>query len=134
MEGAPTAAPPGPSGCSPSESEARARALRALVEAGVPFPVGGAYAYFKYTGLFRDTKDLDVFVRARDLDAALTAPERGGFRAERLDPSWLAKAWDGPWFVDVIFSSAKGLCPIDDACFDHARAARVMGTRCRWCR
>ena len=43
-----------------------------------------------------------------------------GFETEVLYPHWLAKAWSGPHFVDFIFDSANGLCPVDDAWFEHA--------------
>src|SRR5262245_6715356 len=36
------------------ELEARAGAIDAVAEAGVPFVVGGAYAYGTYTGIYRD--------------------------------------------------------------------------------
>ena len=49
----------------PTEIEARARAIDLLDAAGIPFLVGGAYAYCQYTGIYRDTKDLDLFPRKR---------------------------------------------------------------------
>lgn len=45
--------------------------LTALIEAGVPFLVGGAYALQRYTGVERHTKDLDVCLREADCQAAL---------------------------------------------------------------
>jgi hypothetical protein len=113
---------------SPGELDARADALRSLVQEQVPFLVAGAYAFFEYTGIFRDTKDLDVFLRRRDLDRALAALERAFFRTELLDPGWLAKGYRGEWFVDVIFSSGNGLAVVDDAWFENARAGEIMGT------
>jgi hypothetical protein len=109
------------------ELDARAGALRALTGANVPFIVAGAYAFFEYTGIFRDTKDLDVFLRRRDLDAALDALERCGFTRQMEDPVWIAKAWKGEWFVDLIFSSGNGVAVVDDLWFAHAREAEVMG-------
>src|SRR5215471_19981604 len=38
------------------------RALLALQASQVPFLVGGAYALAHYTGIDRDTKDVDIFV------------------------------------------------------------------------
>ena len=38
------------------------RALRALNAAGVPYVVAGAYAIYEHTGIYRETKDLDLFV------------------------------------------------------------------------
>src|SRR5262249_18395671 len=38
------------------------RALQALNGASVPYVVAGAYAIYEHTGIYRQTKDLDVFV------------------------------------------------------------------------
>jgi hypothetical protein len=119
---------PGPGGGrSAEELDVRASALRALDEAGVPFLVAGAYAFFEYTGIFRDTKDLDVFLRERDLEPAFRALEKVGFRTHVEDPGWIGKGWQGDYFVDLIFSSGNGVAAVDDAWFDHARPGRVMG-------
>lgn len=111
---------------SQEELDARAEALRALSESRVPFLVAGAYAFFEYTGIFRDTKDLDVFLRERDLDEAFAALEQAGFRTHLLDPGWIGKAYRGEWFVDLIFSSGNGIAVVDERWFEHARPARVM--------
>ena len=109
------------------ELDARADALHALGEDGVPFIVAGAYAFFEYTGIFRDTKDLDVFLRRRDLDAAFASLGRAGFRTELKDPVWLGKGYRGEWFVDLIFSSGNGVAVVDDLWFANARDGEVMG-------
>ncbi len=118
-------------GRTPEELDVRAAALRALVEDGPPFLVAGAYAFFEYTGIYRDTKDLDLFLRRRHVPRALRALERAGFRAEMTDPDWIAKGFSGEYFVDLIFSSGNGVAVVDDAWFAHAREAVVMGVSCR---
>jgi hypothetical protein len=112
---------------SPAELDCRADALRALCDDGVSCLVGGAYAFFEYTGIFRDTKDLDVFLRRQELERAFASLERAGFRTELLDPVWLGKGFRGEFFVDVIFSSGNGLAVVDDLWFAHARRGEVMG-------
>jgi hypothetical protein len=111
----------------PEELDVRASALRALAESGVPFLVAGAYAFFEYTGIFRDTKDLDVFLHERDVPAAFRVLEQVGFRTDLLDPSWIGKAYHGEYYVDLIFSSGNGVASVDEAWFRHARPAQVMG-------
>lgn len=111
---------------SQGEIDARADALRALDASAVPFLVGGAYAFFEYTGIYRDTKDLDVFVREGDLGAAFRALESAGFEGELTDRTWIGKAWRGGWYVDLIFSSGNGVAVVDDAWFEAARPGRVM--------
>ncbi len=101
--------------------------LRALNDAGVPFLVGGALALKHFAGIARDTKDLDIFLRKRDLDLAMEVLADRGFDTERIFPHWLAKAWSGPHFVDFIFDSANGLCPVDDAWFEYAHRCELWG-------
>ena len=105
------------------DAETRAfycRALTRLQEAGVPFLVGGAYAFERYTGIARHTKDLDVFLREADYPRALAALEADGCRGEVPFPHWLAKAYCGEHFVDLIFGSGNGVAPVDDDWFRHA--------------
>jgi hypothetical protein len=102
------------------------RSLRSLEAAGVPFLVGGAYAFERYTGIARHTKDLDIFVREADCSAALAALAADGCRGEVVFPHWLAKAYCGDHFVDLIFSSGNGLAPVDDAWFAHAVRETVL--------
>jgi hypothetical protein len=109
-----------------AELDARVDALRALEASSVSFLVGGAYAFFAYTGIFRDTKDLDLFIRARDLEPAFRVLEGAGFRTELADPVWLGKAFRDPWYVDLIFSSGNGVAAVDEAWFEHARRSLVM--------
>ena len=53
---------------SPAMAAFYRRALRLLVDAGVPFLVGGAFAHACFTGIRRSTKDLDLFIRREDYD------------------------------------------------------------------
>jgi len=112
------------------EINARARAIEVLSDAGVPFVVGGAYAYATYTGIYRDTKDLDLFPRKRDAIRALEILEKDGWRTERADEVWLYKGFKGEWFVDLIFSSGNGVAVVDDEWFEHAKVGEVFGHEC----
>lgn len=113
----------------PIEGEQRAcyrAGLTALARAQVAFLVGGGFAMHQYLARWRSTKDLDLFIRASDVEPALAALAGAGFRVERTDPNWLAKGFRGGVLIDLIFSSYNGLFPVDDAWFENGRAARVM--------
>lgn len=101
--------------------------LRLLIKKRVPFIVGGALALKHFAGIARDTKDLDVFLRRRDVDRALSVLEDEGFETDHIFPHWLAKAWSGPHFVDFIYASANGLCEVDDTWFRHAAHCTLWG-------
>jgi hypothetical protein len=102
-------------------------ALACLDGAGVPFLIGGAYALGHYTGIVRHTKDLDLFTRPGDAPRLLDVLRGCGYRTEMTFPHWLAKAFAKDDFVDVIFSSGNGMCPVDDDWFAYSSAGRVLG-------
>ncbi len=109
------------------------RALTALASAGVPFLIGGAYALERYTGVCRDTKDIDVFIKRRDCGQTLGVLANTGFEIELTDANWLAKAFDGDYYLDIIFNSGNGLCPVDEGWFEHATADEVLGLPVKLC-
>lgn len=111
------------------ELSARARAIDVLQEAGVPFLVGGAYAYCNYTGIFRDTKDLDLFPKKEDAARALDVLAADGWETERRDEVWIYKAYKGEYFVDLIFSSGNGVAIVDDEWFQHAPVGTAFGRK-----
>lgn len=102
-------------------------ALEHLARRGIPYLIGGAYAMREYAGIFRDTKDLDVFCRPADAPRVLRVLGRAGYRTEMTDAVWLAKAFHGDHFIDVIFSSGNGLCRVDDTWFRYARDVQLFG-------
>ncbi|HVX40606.1 MAG TPA: nucleotidyltransferase [Gemmatimonadaceae bacterium] len=103
------------------------RTLHVLSDARVPFLVGGSHAVLNYTGIIRETKDFDLFVRKGDLDAALEALRQAGYHTEVTFPHWLAKAKHGDDVVDLVFSSGNGVCVVDDDWFQFAMEADVLG-------
>jgi hypothetical protein len=103
-------------------------AMRYLREAGLPFLIGGAYSFARYTGLERHTKDFDIFVRPKHCDAVLAVLSKAGYAVEQTFPHWLGKAYSGDNCIDVIYSSGNGVARVDDGWFDHAVAGRVLET------
>jgi hypothetical protein len=109
------------------------RATLALTEAGVPFLVGGAHALAQYTTVIRDSKDFDVFLRPEHVRACFGALMRAGFEVSLPYPHWLGKAFDGPVFIDVIFSSGNGVALVDDEWFANAKMGDILGQRLPYC-
>ncbi len=94
--------------------------LTIFERAGLEALVGGAYAFGRYTGIERHTKDLDIFVRPRDFTKTLEALRQAGYATDIPFPHWLGKAHCGEYFVDVIHSSGNGVAVVDDEWFEHA--------------
>jgi hypothetical protein len=107
--------------------------LETLNGSGIPYLVGGAYAFNQYTALSRHTKDLDIFIRRQDylrLDDALLS---AGYKTELTYPHWLGKIYAGDEFIDLIFSSGNGVAKVDDEWFDHAIHGEVLGVPAKLC-
>ncbi len=113
---------------SPETAAFYRHSMSVLEQAGIPFLVGGAYAFAHYTGIVRHTKDFDLFILPSDFTGALEAMAAAGYAVERNFPHWLGKAHgaDGS-FVDLIFGSGNGLTPVDLDWFRHARRGEVLG-------
>jgi hypothetical protein len=124
-------------GIAPETLDFYRRVMTTLQEARVPFLVGGAYAFARYTGIVRHTKDFDIFVHPRDFDRTLVGLKRGaGCSVKRPFPHWLGKGYrrdGGDDFVDVIFSSGNGVARVDDLWFEHAVDEEVLGIPARLC-
>lgn len=103
------------------------RALRWLDQSGIPYVVGGGHAMAYYTGIERNTKDLDIFLKPADHQSALQALAKAGYRTEYFYPFWIAKALEGDAFIDIIYSSANGICEVDDEWLNHAIPFDVHG-------
>ncbi len=102
-------------------------ALNHLAEGGVPFMIGGAYALRAYTGIIRDTKDLDIFCKPEDHQRILGLLVNAGYQTEVTYPNWLAKAFHRDHFVDIIFSSGNSVCRVDETWFRHSRPTTMFG-------
>jgi hypothetical protein len=102
-------------------------ALDALDQAGLRYMLGGALALNAYTGIWRDTKDLDLFVPEGAVTRVLETLEEAGFETETTDPVWLAKACRGEIFLDIIHSSHNGTGPVEESWFENAKEVQVLG-------
>lgn len=105
--------------------------LRAMNELGIPYAVAGAFALQKYTGIWRVTKDLDLFLKVSDVPAALENLCERGFRCETLDPVWLSKAHRGEYFVDLISGMSNATIVVDDSWMERAQPAVIAGVPSR---
>lgn len=102
-------------------------ALELMDRSQVRYTVGGGYAMACHTGIIRHTKDLDVFVKPQDRDRVLEEFSGAGYRTEITWPHFLAKALADDAFVDIIYNSSNGLCPVDDRMLEMAVEGQVLG-------
>jgi hypothetical protein len=102
------------------------KALQLLKESGADFMLGGAFAVFHYTGIYRDTKDLDIFCKAETYPKILKFFGERGYRTELTDIRWLAKVFEEDYFIDIIFDTPNNICRVDDSWFQFAVPADIL--------
>lgn len=103
------------------ERQTYKRALDALNAAGVAYVIAGAYAIYEHTGIYRKTKDLDLFFEPASVVAAARALRDAGFVTRLEDAHWLAKATSGGILVDLIYGMGNGVALIDHGWIEHSR-------------
>ena len=107
------------------------RALEALNAGGVRYVVAGAYAIYEHTGIYRKTKDLDLFFEPGQVVTAARALHDAGFVTRLEDEHWLAKATLGEHFVDLIYGMGNGIAFIDEGWIEHSRPGILAATPVR---
>jgi hypothetical protein len=107
-------------------------AIEILSESGANFLIGGAFAVFQHAGIFRNTKDLDVFCKHSEYPKILKAFKAKGFQTELTDVRWLAKILKGEYFIDLIFDTTNNICKVDESWFNHSTKGIFEGIEVRY--
>jgi len=107
--------------------------LSALTRSGIPFMVGGAFAFCRHAGIDRRTKDLDLLIEEKTWPTLARALRAQGIYTKLTFPHWLGKALSPAGQVDIIFNSGAGLTPIDSTWFDNGVPATVLGSEVLLC-
>lgn len=85
---------------------------------GLLFAIGGGFARNAYTGLWRNTKDLDIFVLERDHEDFVRLLTDLGLsdycEHEAYDRSWIYRSCQGDQIVDVIWQMANHRARVDE--------------------
>lgn len=95
-------------------------ALTLLNESGAQYMLGGGFAMFHYTGIYRETKDLDIFCKSTEYPKIMKHFSAHGYRTELTDVRWLAKVYKGEHFMDIIFDTVNNICTVDDSWHEHS--------------
>jgi hypothetical protein len=116
------------------ERELYKMALAALNQAGVPYVVAGAYAIYEHTGIYRQTKDLDLFCTPEAVTQAMGVLKSVGFTTRLEQPHWIGKAIskaNRDHFIDIIYGMGNGLALIDEDWFRYSTPAILAATQVR---
>jgi hypothetical protein len=101
--------------------------LEILNASGIPYVVSGAFALHEHTGIWRNTKDLDIFMAADQVPAATEILRQHGLETEICDPVWLCKARRAGYFVDFISGMSNAVIRVDQSWIDRAFDSTVIG-------
>lgn len=93
----------------------------------IPFAVSGAFALHQHTGIWRDTKDLDLFLPHQEIPRALETLQSEGMVTEVCDPVWLCKAHRGKYFVDLITGMSNAVITVTPGWIDRAADSAILG-------
>ena len=110
----------------PEAREFYVDALQRLQRDKVPFLVGGAYAFARYTGIERHTKDFDIFLRRADFQRAEKTLQDAGYRTELTFRHWIGKAYHKDNFIDLIFSAGNRVAEVDELWFQYSVPEKVL--------
>jgi hypothetical protein len=103
---------------------------------GIPFAIGGAFAVATYTGYWRNTKDLDLYVLPEYRDRMIEVLKALGLEdyhpKAAYDRWWIYRATRDDTIVDVIWAMANHRAQIDGLWMSgpqadlHGRPVRVL--------
>jgi hypothetical protein len=106
-------------------------AIHALRDAGVGFLIGGGFALAIYSGRWRDTKDIDFYIRVSDREAAIEALTRVGFvdyfGTLPYDRKWIYRSTRSGVIVDLIWAMANQRAQVDEHWFTRATPVSIRG-------
>lgn len=116
-----------------AEWAAYAQALKLAQTTGLQFMLGGGFAFAAYTGRWRDTKDIDLYVRPTDREQAIKALDDAGFEdlypRHPYDRKWIYRGVRSDFIVDIIWSMANQRAQVDELWFNRAPRVTIRGEK-----
>ncbi len=121
----------------PEESKRVFReALTALNEAGLPYAIGGAFAMHHYSGVWRFTNDLDVYIERGYVPNAVEVLSNAGFRdfGEQAagDREWIYHAMKDGTLMDVIWQPPNHVVSLNGSFFERGSDGTFLGIPVRF--
>lgn len=111
------------------------RALRALTNQNVEFALAGAFALAHYTGSWRNTKDLDLYIVPQDASKAMYALHVAGladyYQVLPYDREWIHRSHDGEIIVDVIWAMPNQVSRVTEAWVTRGPQRELRGWKLR---
>ena len=107
--------------------------LNAARDTGKPFAIGGAFAWAAYTGIIRNTKDIDFYIEPKSKDLFISAITRVGatdyYETLAYDRGWIYRSTRDGYIADLIWAMANYVQPLYDDYFNGENALIIHGQR-----
>jgi hypothetical protein len=91
--------------------------IRAIRNTGEPFALGGAFAWAAFTGVFRNSKDIDFFILPETREKLIASINDIGltdyFEKEPYDRKWIYRGTRDGWIADLIWDMANYRANLD---------------------
>jgi hypothetical protein len=104
--------------------------ITTMIRKRLPFMVGGTFAFMEYTGIERETGDIDIKIPYEDYPAILQSLSEAGYKTElaEIELNWLAKVTDPDGFyTDLIYAERNGLYKVRRKWLERAGEGHVLG-------
>lgn len=106
-------------------------AMEAARKAGVRFALGGGLAVSFYTGQWRGTKDIDLYIEPSDRDRLVAAVSEAGlvdyFDTCGYDRKWIYRATANGTIVDIIWALANHRALVDEPWLTEGATVELFG-------
>ena len=106
-------------------------AIRAAHALGVPFAIGGGLAISFYTGQWRNSKDIDLYVLPQQRDRVIAAVLGTGlhdlYDEQPYDRAWIFRAVRDGVIVDVMWALANGAGEVEPGWLVRGASTEVRG-------
>jgi hypothetical protein len=104
-------------------------AVRAARRAKVRFLLGGGFGLAAYTGRWRNTKDMDIYVLPAERERIIKGLTDAGFadyyQTLPYDRGWIYRSVREGIIVDVIWSMANRRAEVDPTWFEHSHTLAI---------
>ena len=111
------------------------RVLITAIREGIPFALGGGLATMIYTGRFRRSKDIDIYVMSRDRGEIITVLNDCGladyYEKQPYDRAWIYRSYTADAIVDVIWAMANQRTTVDRIWLDGGSEIVIDDLRVR---
>jgi hypothetical protein len=109
------------------------KAIELLQRRSIRFMLGGGFAQAAFTGRWRNTKDIDLYILPRDREGTIEVLTANGFEdyydRQAYDRSWIYRSVRSGMIVDVIWAMANQRAQVDEIWHERANRLTIRNER-----